>query len=198
MLSIRALLLVVLFVPLLAEAQSLGAVAKKERERREKNKAQGVTVREITEDEISTDKGEPEEPEEEGTEGNPEGGTGSKTEGDTPQAALPDVDGTGQGAEALDKEQRDRKRSEAEWRARVQQARERISAARQQVQTLDELHLVQGERYVDENGRTVIESLEHLRRLVAEAKEELQEAERAYENLLAEARRAGVPPGWLR
>ena len=41
-------------------------------------------------------------------------------------------------------------------------------------------------------------SVEHLQGLTAEAKSELDEAERALADLLEDARRAGVPPGWLR
>jgi hypothetical protein len=44
----------------------------------------------------------------------------------------------------------------------------------------------------------VIESTEHLQRLTREAKEELAAAELDLRQIQDEARRAGIPPGWLR
>lgn len=190
MLWVTRVLFVVLFVPLCGEAQSLGSIAKKERERREKNRAEGVTVREITEEEVSSDNSESEAAETTEAEG-------ESTDADEAAAAFPDAAGPSSN-KTLEDEQRERRRSEAEWRGRVQKARARIDAAREQVQILEGLHLVEGERYVDDQGRTVIQSLDHLRRLVAEAREELRASEQALQDLQDQARRAGVPPGWLR
>jgi hypothetical protein len=102
------------------------------------------------------------------------------------------------GAKAPEEAENDRRRDEARWRARFQEARARVSAAREQVEVLEGLYLGQGGYYVDAQGRTVIESVEELQRLNREAKAELEEAEKSLEDLQEEARRAGIPPGWLR
>jgi hypothetical protein len=57
---------------------------------------------------------------------------------------------------------------------------------------------VPGYEYVDERGRAVIRSVEELQKLTATAKAELGAAEKALDDLLEEARRANVLPGWLR
>jgi hypothetical protein len=44
----------------------------------------------------------------------------------------------------------------------------------------------------------VIGSIEQLQGLTARAKADLDEAQEALDDLLQQARRAGVPPGWLR
>ena len=62
----------------------------------------------------------------------------------------------------------------------------------------EELFLGPNERYVDANGNTVIDSVEDLQRLTREAKSELAEAEAAWKRMQEDARRAGIPPGWLR
>jgi hypothetical protein len=73
-----------------------------------------------------------------------------------------------------------------------------VKAAEERYNFLNSLHLVQGEYYVDENGKPVITSLAQLRRMINEAKVELDSARAALEKLREEARRAGVPPGWFR
>jgi hypothetical protein len=100
--------------------------------------------------------------------------------------------------ERHDAESRERKRSEAEWRSRVSTARTRIDEARERVQFFENLFLPPNGRYVDAHGNTVIESLDHLQRLTREAKEELAAAELEWKQIQDEARRAGIPPGWLR
>ncbi len=187
-----SLLVLVFLLPALAWGQSLGDAARKERERREKNKKQGVAVREFSEKEIF---GEDEE-NQEGKE--PAEGAGEGEPQSPPAVPNIDVDSRSQESEELEDDRRDRRREEAEWRARFQQAKRRIVAAREQVQFLKDLNLVPGERYVDVHGNTVILSLEQLRRLVEVAEEELSAAEQALLKLQADARRAGVPPGWSR
>ena len=77
-------------------------------------------------------------------------------------------------------------------------AKARIEAARKKHQAMASLTLVPGYEYVDDRGRTAIRDVEHLQALTAQAKAELDATEKALEDLLEEARRAGVPPGWLR
>ena len=74
----------------------------------------------------------------------------------------------------------------------------RVDEARARKQQLEGLFLGEGQYYTDAHGRVVIRSLAHLQQLVAEATEELEAAEAALEALKEEARRSGVPPGWLR
>ena len=192
-----SLLVLVFLLPALAWGQSLGDAARKERERREKNKKQGVAAREFSEEEIFGEDEENQEGEEP-TEGT---GEGESAEGEQQsQRSGPNIDSDtkSQESEELEEDRRDRRREEAEWRDRFQRAKQRIVAAREQVQFLKNLNLVPGERYVDVHGNTVIRSLDQLRRLVEAAEEEISEAEQALARLQADARRAGVPPGWLR
>ena len=166
-----------------SHSQSLGELAKKERERREKNKDNGVTVLEFSETEIFDD-----DEEEEGDVDD------AGVEGESKSVAVePDDD-----SERVEEESRDRKLQEAEWRNRFHDARERVAFAREQKEVWDGVYYVEGVKLVDENGNVVVESLDDLRRFVEEASQELTDAERALRNLGEEARRAGVPPGWLR
>jgi hypothetical protein len=191
------LLLVCLSLPLVCAGQSLGNVAKKERERRDKNKKEGVAAREFSEEEVFGEKEE---------EKAPEGGAGEETEpSDGPAneadeaAVIPGVDkNLEDDGDRFEQESRERKRSEAEWRSRASSARGRIADARKAVQFFEELVLPPNSRYVDVNGNTVIESAEHLQRLTREAREELAAAELDWKQIQDEARRTGVPPGWLR
>jgi len=192
-----SLLVLVFLLPALAWGQSLGDAARKERERREKNKKQGIAAREFSEEEIF---GEDEENQggKEPAEGAEDGEAADGEQQSQRSGPSIDTDSKSQESEELEEDRRDRRREEAEWRDRFQRAKQRIVAAREQVQFLKNLNLVPGERYVDVHGNTVIRSLEQLRRLVTAAEEEISEAEQALSQLQADARRAGVPPGWLR
>jgi hypothetical protein len=182
-----SILVAVFLFPLFLGGQSLGEVAKKEKKRREDNKEKGVKVRVVEEDEFST-----EEEETEGTE---------RTT-DT-EEMLEEFEDT---SPAIDRDTRnrnpnsatDRQREEALWRSRFSQARARLNAAQKRYDALKELHLVPGEYYVDENGRPLIRSLAELRRMVEDAEAELNEAKEGLDDLREQARRAGIPPGWLR
>jgi hypothetical protein len=194
---ILCLLLVCLSLPLVSAGQSLGSVAKRERERRDKNKKEGVAAREFSEEEVF---GETEE--EKASEGEAgeetEPSEGPSNEADE-AAVIPGVDQKlEEDGDRYEKESRERKRSEAEWRSRASNARARIAEARKEVQFFEELALPPNGRYVDVNGNTVIESVEHLQRLMREAKEELTAAELDWKQIQDEARRTGIPPGWLR
>jgi hypothetical protein len=186
------LVLVSLSLPLAASGQSLGSVAKKERERRDKNKQEGVSAREFTEEEVfgeSATESETVEGEAEGSETPPE---------DPMPVVKEDAPPGAEGSDARERESRERKRSEAEWRSRAAKARERIAIAQKRVQYFEELYLGPNEYYVDANGNKVYESADQLQRLTREAKEELAAAEKDWKAMQEEARRGGVPPGWLR
>jgi hypothetical protein len=190
------LLLACLSLPVVGSAQSLGSVAKKERERRDKNKKEGVAAREISEEEVFGDKDEEKE-------NVPEGEAGEKAESSDEASSAevvipgvnPNVDEEG---DKYEKESRERKRSEAEWRSRASKARARIAKAKEMVSFFEDLHLGPAERYVDASGNTVVESAEQLQQLTRRAKEELAAAEGDWKKIQDEARRSGVPPGWLR
>ncbi len=186
MLRTLPLLVAILVSPMWLGGQSLGEVAKKEKKRREVNKEKGVGVRVIAEDEISVE-GE----ETEGTEST--AGTDETEEGSEDTLAL-----TPDSARPNPSTASDRQREEALWRSRFSEARARLNAAQERYDALKDLHLVPGEYYVDENGRPLIKSLAQLRRMTEEAETDLNEAKKSLDDLREEARRAGVPPGWLR
>jgi len=185
-------LIICLALPLASAAQSLGNVAKKERERRDKNKKEGIAAREISEEEVFGDEDEKPAPESEsGEETEP-------AEAPVEDAAIPGVKPTAPDDVDRDKESRERKRSEAEWRSKATDARARIASASERVRFFEELFLGPNERYVDAHGNTVIDSVDELQRLTREAKAELAAAEGDWKRMQDEARRAGIPPGWLR
>jgi hypothetical protein len=191
------LLLLGLSLTLLSEAQSLGNVAKKERERRDKNKKEGVAAREFSEEEIFGEAKEEEKASEEETVEETE--SESSDESPSEEAVIPGVSSTlEEDGDRYEKESRERRRSEAEWRSKASNARARIAEAQKRVRFFEDLHLGPNEYYVDANGNKVIDSVDQLQRMTREAKEELVAAEQSWKQMQEEARRSGVPPGWLR
>lgn len=170
------LALMLLLVPVLAVGQSLGDVARKEKERREDNRKRGekptLVIGEIGQTE-------------EGEEPTPVLGTAASHE----QQAEP---------EQRTSNETDRAQQEMEWRRRSSEARERIKEARRQHELLSKLHLTTGAYYVDENNDPVVTSVEQLQTMVAKAKAELDAATEARRKLREDARRSNVPPGWVR
>jgi len=188
-----------LLVSVCAASQSLGDLARKERERRDKNKDTGVSARQFSEDEIFED--EDEQGESAGEEGEGDSELDESEEAEVSGSPLPnriDIAVEADGSEELENESRDRERYEAEWRNRISEARSRLALAREQKTIWDGVHYVEGITLVDENGNVVVDNLDDLRRYVAQANQELTDAEQALKRLEEEARRAGVPPGWLR
>ncbi|TDI48335.1 MAG: hypothetical protein E2P02_01005 [Acidobacteria bacterium] len=185
--------------------QSLGELARKERERRDENKAQGVAAREFAEAEIfeqeedfdaeegedGADANESDPDNSTDIAGDPEGARRRSSIG--LDAALDDPESANR-----ENESRDRSRREADFRARYQTAKQREAAAQKRKQNLDGIYVVEGVRYVDEKGNTVIESLDHLRRLIREAEQERQAAAETVKALEEEAHRQNYPKGWLR
>jgi len=164
-----------LALPALGQSQSLVEIAAKERERRKKNQETGIKVRVITERDLVAlhEEGEEEyEP--------------------SPSEAPPPAPEAGANAEAS------RKALEAAWRRRMARAQTRLERARKKHENLSNLFLVTGQYYLDEKNRAVKITVSELQRLTGQAKAELEAAERAVESVEEEARRAGVPPGWLR
>jgi hypothetical protein len=189
-----ALLLV---VPLTTAAQGLGDASKKEKARREQTKAPKAKT--YTQEDLATLPPVANEAAPSSGDSVPPPAASAPVPSAAEEAAPPaatgepifqeetpaDAEGSGRGDERL-------------WRSRVAQARARVDRARQKHQTLAGLNLVPGYEYQDEKGRTVIGSVEQLQGMTAAAKAELDAAEKALADLLEEARRANVPPGWLR
>lgn len=191
-----------LCVSVCAMSQSLGDLARKERERREKNKDSGVAAREFSEDEIFEEDDEQAESDDAAVPGESDDESDSDGEPSESSATpLPnriDIEVEPDQSEHLENESRDRQQEEAEWRNRFHNARERVKVAREQKAVWDGVHYVEGISLVDQNGNVVVDSLDDLRRYVGEANQELTDAEQALKRLEEEARRSGVPPGWLR
>jgi hypothetical protein len=202
------LLAAVLFVTWSASAspgQSLGELARKERERRDENKAKGVSARElIVEEEEYSDAEESEDGAAKDADANQSDPDNRNDAAGDPErarsrssigldAALNDPESA-----VRENESRERSRREADFRARYQTAKQRVAAAQKRKQTLDGIHIVEGVQYVDGSGNTVIESLDHLRRLIRETEHERQAAAETVKALEEEARRQSYPKGWLR
>lgn len=174
----------VLAMPATAPAQGLGDAAKKEKERRARSPA--PKGRTYTQEELAKLPPVANEP-------------GPAPEGapPAPPSTVPAADPAAD-AQAVDEEAERRAEAEEIWRARVAEARQKVEAARKKHNTLASLNLVPGYEYVDASGRTVIGSVGQLQALTARAKGDLEAAEEELEDLLEAARRANLPPGWLR
>lgn len=171
--------------PSLAFGQSLGDAARKEQERRAKLKAEGVKARAVTEDDLGTETVAAPNPS-----ASPKpGAAATKT---------PAADASPAPAGGVEDEARQRRQSEDAWRRRAALAQARLERATKRYDVLSKMALSPGEYYVDNENRPLITSVEQLQRLTAEAKAEQEAAQKAIEDLEDEARRASVPPGWLR
>lgn len=173
----KALLL--LLVPAVAAAQSLGDAAQKEKERRRKAQHSSAPSPVITIEELKSNRGS--------LANDPKAAPAAG-----PQAS-PKRDGTAPTPAPVDP-----RRDEESWRSRVGEAEAKIAEAKKRYDTLNGLSLVGGEYYTDENGNPMITSLEQLRRMIATAKAQMDAAQKALDDLLESARQQGVPPGWLR
>jgi hypothetical protein len=173
----------VFLLPVASGAQGLGDASKKEKQRRETGKA--APAKTYTQEQLL----------ELPPVANEGAGSASEESAAAPAAPPPKLGPT---PPAAGDEESARNRDEERWRVRVAAARARVDKAHQAHETLSGMNLVPGYEYVDDKGRTVIGSVKELQKLTARAKAELTAAERALEALLEEARRANVPPGWLR
>jgi hypothetical protein len=165
-----------LLVPVLAVGQSLGDVARREKERRDDNRKRGERPTLVI------------------------GDIGQIEEGEEPTPVLGTAPAQEQQAEPEQRtsNETDRAQQEMEWRRRSSEARERIKEARKRYELLGKLHLSTGAYYVDENNEPVITSVEQLQTMAREAKTELDAATEARRKLREDARRLNVPPGWVR
>jgi hypothetical protein len=155
----------------LSSAQSLAEVAKKEKERREKTTAGSKKT--ITERELATSYG-----------GLPPGSSsGSRRSA------------SGEGAKTEEGEKKDEPVVEDEtkkpeyWQSRIKASKDRIAKLEGELQSED---WGEGQRMgVDPRGANNLGSRQQAEQQLAAARSEL-------EAIRAEARRAGVPPGWVR
>jgi hypothetical protein len=154
-----------------AFSQSLAEVAKKEKERRGKNSAEAK--RTITDRELASSFG-----------GLPPASSSVQTPASGEGAAAGTAEGEGGEAAAQDET-----KTEAYWQSRVKGSKEKIAKLEQQLQTDN---WGDGQRVgVDPMGANNLGSRQQAERQLAAARAEL-------DAVRAEARKAGVPPGWVR
>jgi hypothetical protein len=190
--------LMVLALPALAGAgESLAEAAKKAKAARERNAKAGVKAKSYTQDDVeaapklANDPGSSAASPPAERPGRAAGG-GTSSAGGGPAVDLSGLEAPPSSPPAS------AGRDEATWRARAAAARARVAAARKEYESWNSFHLVPGEMLVDAQGRPLVRTVEQLQAKVAAARRALEAAERALENLEEAARRAGVPPGWLR
>ena len=169
--------LAMLVVPSMAIGGSLADAAKKEKERREKNKESGVTaVRTITQDDVSTD--------DSAAKGDEASGNAASSQ---PSSSYDDG---GSFYSSYDSSRRS-SGEESVWRNRAKYARERVDSARQRLaRTPSRVTRYSTYPY---HGYFTTDNPDY-----AYAEQELKQAEKALSDLEDEARRSGALPGWLR
>jgi hypothetical protein len=180
------LAVVVVVLPALASGQSLGDVAKKEQERREKLRRAGAATKTLTEEDLATTKGT--------LANDPNAPAAGDDAGASNAAAPSEAEGSAggedrQGASAS---------GEDYWRGRLAQARARLRTAQGRHDFMQQVIRRGQPVMLDENGRRVIYSNQQLKAKADQAQAELAAAQGAMESLLDEARRKGALPGWLR
>lgn len=117
-------------------------------------------------------------------------------------AAAPLPDGSPPPPPAATGETTDGKPSAQEWKARKQALEQRVADLRQQIaSSQSQLNRMQSDFLmsglaVEQNRLRVL--IEELRAAMATQQNDLKAAEQELANFANEARRAGVPPGWLR
>lgn len=154
----------------MAFAQSLAEIAKKEKERRQENKTTSKKV--ITDRELTRGYG------------------GLPTTRQTSTGAESDEDGApASGEDAGEEEAEDETKTQAYWQNRASGAKEKIAKLESELEDGD---WGEGQKFgVDPLGQNNL-----ARR--ADTEQQLQAARSELEAIRAEARRAGVPPGWVR
>jgi hypothetical protein len=174
--------LALLALPLVAADDSMGDAARKARERREKNAKEGVKAKSYTQDDVQKAPplaNDPNKPA--ASSGSSKSLSPRSSSGEFP---FPNTTVAGQ--------------SESAWRSRIATANKRVEDARKEYEYWNSYTLVPGEVLVDDKERPVITSIGQLQAKTAAAKRVLEATEKGLANLEEEARKAGVPPGWLR
>lgn len=162
----------------LASAQSLVDVAKKEKQRRDKNNTEAKRV--ITDRELTGGYG-----------GFPAARTQASSQ--TGDAANPTTAGGSDAAAANDEGKgestQDETKTQEYWQNRVKSSKDKIAKLEEQLKSND---WGEGQRVgVDPRGATNLGDRQQVEQQLAAARSEL-------DAIQAEARRSGVPPGWVR
>jgi hypothetical protein len=179
-------------------AQSLGDVARQETERRKKVQSEKGSSSSVVGEEALAKAADQREREAANGESAPSQPTPNASgQRSAPRPAEPQNTPSAANND-LERERQQREKDEATWRKRMANAEARVQKARAHHDRVKGLTLTPGDYLVDERGRVVVRSVEHLQQIVADAKGELEAAEKALEDLTESARREGVPPGWLR
>ena len=170
-------ILLMLAAPAVSTAQGLGAAAARERQKRQQQTTAPAKV--YTDDNLA----KPQQPP--GDE--PDATTGDPTRATGEPAAKPDGAGPADPAlDELERERRERKLQEAEWRVRFAGAREQLALAEAACwQEVVRTQYYQGIP-VQMKVKEFVES------------EEFRQAKRALADLQEQFRRTGLPPGWAR
>lgn len=207
-------LLVVLSGLVAAEAQSLGELAQKEKERRAKTgqaKPSGTAPKVITQEDLDAyaDRGPAQSESTGGAEATAEGAAGSAARG-TSESASGREPSRSEGLDDSD----ERARLEKSWRARAEQARSAVTSAERELEAAqyDRNGLGTG----PQSGGVWRDGPGRVRRMggedpgewtkranaaddrLARARSQLEQAKQGLEQFEEEARRAGIPPGWVR
>jgi hypothetical protein len=192
--AMRALaLLTLVALPSVGLAQSLGDAARQEAERRKKAQSEGRGAAAVIDERAL----------EEANAARPDAPVSASPAAPQPEARTVVREEGGAAVKPtavddLERERSQRAKDEQMWRERAASANARVEKARARYEAVKDATLAPGQVGVDRRGRVVVRSPEHLQRLVAQAKDELAAAEKAVEDLVESARRAGVPAGWLR
>jgi hypothetical protein len=183
--------LCLLALPAFPAGQSMGDTARKERERRAKLKPAEAAAQPISEKDLAATTGrlanDPEETPSPSASASPTGEASGPGFGAGLGTQASDAGGPGASADA-----------ETYWRRRVGQARGRVAEAQAKHDAMQRMvHLGQPAMY-NEDGRRVMYSAQQLKQMADRAQAEVAEAQKALDDLLEQARRAGALPGWLR
>jgi hypothetical protein len=187
--------LVVAMMPALAAGQGLGEAARREKERRAGKKPPARVYGDQDLDGGSA-AGEARAEPAQGTSET----SGDAAASDSSGGAATSSSATGSSS-ADDAEVKARARAEESWRARAAPVRAAYEAAESRVKRLEvqvaELER-EGQKQAFIYGVRGTTAAATARERLEQARRELAEAGRAWEDFQDEARRAGVPPGWIR
>ena len=189
--KLGAVCLLLLF-PALVQAESLAEIARKAAEARERREGNDKAAKVYGDDDL---KGEHERRRREAG--------AAPTLPDSPAAepqaaAASEVPDAAEVARELDRERQQRADAEVRWRKRLNEANQRLDEARKRYDAIKDVTLHRGEKLVDEKDQVIASSPGEVQHLVDAARGEIEAAQQALDDLLESARRAGVPPGWLR
>jgi hypothetical protein len=182
---IALLVIAVVAAPAVLSAQSLVSIAKKEEERRKSVKSAGkvYTNRDLTADITASSVPPP---------------TNASAAGPTPSTQVPSVNLPGGSITDADAEVKD----EAYWRSRMTQARSGLERLRIFADALQSRLNALAADIINRDDPAQRSQLELERqRAIAElerVKQEMADQTKVIADIEEEARKAGVPPGWLR